>query len=370
MAPAGGYKIRWSEDAERVVGSIVCFVSFFAYGAIASSLGAALPSFSEDLQSGFVFTLRGVGFFVGTIISAAFNSTSVSKSLLTAACLLLSGITTGLVALSSNYYIVLLLFGVQGIGFGGVDTFANCSLPELWETRVGPWMQALHAFFGLGAIIGPAIVGLLGFRPAFIFVFIISTVPLLGLLVYTFFQTSPSDDNKAGIGGTTLPNDKSDFIHQADDEDDNEHEYDDKEDDDDDDDDDVEVVDFSVIPLDDDVFEASAPSDSTDPLDQPPLKPPLLPLPLKLLVTIFYFIYTGTETVYAGWIPTLALKIQITSSISQAAYLSSYFWLSLTVGRVLAVPSAVYFSATAMYVHPCAFPPFLVLIYIYIYVYI
>jgi hypothetical protein len=34
----------------------------------------------------------------------------------------------------------LFFFFVQGLGFGGIDTMANCVLPELWGRRLQAWM--------------------------------------------------------------------------------------------------------------------------------------------------------------------------------------------------------------------------------------
>jgi hypothetical protein len=76
--------------------------------------------------------------------------------------------------------------------------------------------------------------------------------------------------------------------------------------------------------------------------------PTLVPLSIKILITFFYFVYAGSETGYAGWISTFALLENVTADDSKAAYLSAYFWAALTVGRLLAIPSAIVFTATAM----------------------
>jgi hypothetical protein len=54
----------------------------------------------------------------------------------------------------------------------------------------------------------------------------------------------------------------------------------------------------------------------------------------------------GAETGYAGWIPSYSLIVDITSSESAAAYLSSLFWAALTLGRVLAIYISIYISST------------------------
>lgn len=339
MASVAGCTIR-KEDASLVIASVACFASFFAYGAISSSLGAALPSLGKELQSGICFSLRGAGFFIGTIVSAATASDAsfpLSKEYLTALCILLSGAVTGMMVLSSNYYLTLILYGIQGAGFGGIDTFANCALPELWGLRAQPWMQALHAFFGVGAIVGPAIVGGMGYRAAFVVIFFMSIVPILGLMIYNAFCKGRTETKRARDVHAKSAKRVTNGVENSDD---NLSMTTNEEDDDD-----VEVIDFSVIPLDDE-------SPSSDP---PAHVLSVLPKALRLHITLFYLIYAGTEAAYAGWIPTFALRAGITSSVAQAAYLSSYFWFALTVGRVVAIPTAVYVSASGMYRFQAAF---------------
>jgi hypothetical protein len=69
---------------------------------------------------------------------------------------------------------------------------------------------------------------------------------------------------------------------------------------------------------------------------------------LRMVILAFYFIYTGIEAGYAGWIPVYVLEEGITATDSQAAYVSATFWAAMTIGRMLAVFTAMAFSATFM----------------------
>jgi fucose permease len=71
-------------------------------------------------------------------------------------------------------------------------------------------------------------------------------------------------------------------------------------------------------------------------------------LPLRILIVIFYFLYTGSEAGFGSWIPVYVLEEGMTTNDSQAAYVSATFWAALTVGRMFAVLTAVFFSATFM----------------------
>jgi fucose permease len=68
---------------------------------------------------------------------------------------------------------------------------------------------------------------------------------------------------------------------------------------------------------------------------------------LLLLMSTFLLLYVGAEIGFAGWIYTYAVEFRL-SGPGAAAYLASFFWGALTVGRVLTVPAAVRCPATAM----------------------
>ncbi|HLE62049.1 MAG TPA: MFS transporter, partial [Pyrinomonadaceae bacterium] len=69
---------------------------------------------------------------------------------------------------------------------------------------------------------------------------------------------------------------------------------------------------------------------------------PLANTRLGFLIAFFLFLYVGAEVSFAGWIFTYATELKL-SAASTAAYLTSLFWGSLTLGRVLTIPIAVRF---------------------------
>jgi len=73
-----------------------------------------------------------------------------------------------------------------------------------------------------------------------------------------------------------------------------------------------------------------------------------VPWDIKTLITLFYFVYVGSESGYSGWISMFGISTQLTTSESSAAYLCSFFWIGLTIGRLLAIPQSLYFTASAM----------------------
>jgi len=61
------------------------------------------------------------------------------------------------------------------------------------------------------------------------------------------------------------------------------------------------------------------------------------------LIGVYLLLYVGAETSYGGWIFTYAVRVYNFEE-ADAAYLSSVFWASITVGRLIAVPISIYFT--------------------------
>ncbi len=69
--------------------------------------------------------------------------------------------------------------------------------------------------------------------------------------------------------------------------------------------------------------------------------------PLVLSATLFLFFYVGAEIAFGGWIYTYALTLNLANATT-AAYLTSAFWLTFTVGRLISIPLASRFKPEQM----------------------
>jgi FHS family Na+ dependent glucose MFS transporter 1 len=66
-------------------------------------------------------------------------------------------------------------------------------------------------------------------------------------------------------------------------------------------------------------------------------------LPGVIVALLFLFFYVGSEITFGNWVYTYALTLNLADA-TRAAYLTSGFWLSFTVGRALSIPAAVRFK--------------------------
>lgn len=66
--------------------------------------------------------------------------------------------------------------------------------------------------------------------------------------------------------------------------------------------------------------------------------------PMVVIAMLFLFFYVGAELTYGNWIYTYALEMDLANA-TQAAYLTSGFWLSFTIGRAFSIYAAARFKA-------------------------
>jgi len=70
---------------------------------------------------------------------------------------------------------------------------------------------------------------------------------------------------------------------------------------------------------------------------------------LIVLVAAFFFMYVGAEISINGWIFTYSRQMNLTTEIS-GAYLTSVFWMFITLGRLVAIPLYSYVRSTTILV--------------------
>lgn len=88
-------------------------------------------------------------------LTAGFIYDRLNRQLFLAAFLIIMGLATLAPPLLHNYTAFLCTSVLFGIGEGGADAGMHAWLLEMWEDDNGPYMQALHFFFGVGLLIAP-----------------------------------------------------------------------------------------------------------------------------------------------------------------------------------------------------------------------
>lgn len=58
---------------------------------------------------------------------------------------------------------------------------------------------------------------------------------------------------------------------------------------------------------------------------------------------LYFFILVGVETAFGGWIPSFCALTGVANE-QQAGVSSSLFWISITIGRMIAIPVATKYN--------------------------
>ncbi len=84
---------------------------------------------------------------------------------------------------------------------------------------------------------------------------------------------------------------------------------------------------------------------ATHPAESDPgaVQPRLLPYSVALSAALFLFFYVGSEIAFGNWIYTYAVELKLALK-AEAAYLTSGFWLSFTIGRLVSIPLVTRFA--------------------------
>ena len=143
----------------------IVYLLMFLYGIQATVLGVVLPRLIRHYATtagagGFLVTAQTIGGFIILLI-VILAAKRVSGKLPMLLAYLLIGATSIVIALSTRYVTVALIFIILGAGMRLFDASSNSFIGEYAVERRNRSMNLLHTCFAGGAIIGPVIAQLL-----------------------------------------------------------------------------------------------------------------------------------------------------------------------------------------------------------------
>lgn len=267
------------KDTGRISKTVGYYAAFIALGLSTAVLGPTLPELAANTSSqlgeiSFLFTTGALGYMLGSFFGGRLYD-RVPGHCLMAVVLSVMAVTLALVPLLPALWLLVLVLTVMGVAQGALDVGGNTLLVWVHRDKVGPFMNGLHFFFGVGSLLSPIIIAqvvLLGGSIAAdwnsLAAYWVLALLMLPIIIWLLRVDSPKaaavsqDDSAGGQQGNPL---------------------------------------------------------------------------LVALIAFFFVIYTGAEVSFGGWIFTYAKTLNLGNDAS-AAYLTSMFWGALTLGRLLAVP--------------------------------
>jgi fucose permease len=253
------------------------FAAFVALGLASASLGPTLPALAELTGSGLaeisvLFVARSLGYLLGSALGGRLYDRTAGHPVM-AGSLLLMASAMGLAPLAPALWLLFLAILLLGLVEGAVDVGGNTLLVWIHRQGVGPYMNALHFSFGVGAFLSPLIIAQFtlqgsGLRLAY---WSLAALLLPAALWLIRLPSPPAPERAA-----------------------------------------------------------------SDPADRGAGR-------ALVLTVAFFFLYVGAEIGFGGWIYSYAVALRL-SNETAAAYLTSAFWGTFTVGRLLGIPLAARFA--------------------------
>ncbi len=277
------------------------FAAFIALGLFSATLGPTLPGLARHTgvglsQISYLFTARSLGYLVGSLVSGRLYDRLPGHRLM-AGVLVVMAAMMFLVPVIPLLPLLTAAMLLLGAGEGAVDVGGNALI--VWACggeRVGPFMNALHFFFGVGAFLSPIVVAqailLSGDIRLAYWALALLMLPAFVILLRTPSPASPAGQASGVRGQATA---RPGHAGRA----------------------------GGVSPA-------------------PPARPALI-----ALVSLFLMLYVAAEASCGGWIYTYAVARGAEGTAS-AAYLTSAFWGALTLGRLASIPLATRFTSRAI----------------------
>ena len=254
--------------------TISYFIAFVALGLAMASLGPTLPALGEQTgvsvsEISYLFTARSFGFLLGSLFIGKFYDRMNGHAVM-AATVIAMGAMLALMPIIPMLALLLAVMLALGTAEGALGVGGNVLLIWVHQSRVPPYMNALHFFYGVGGLISPLIINLTrkttNSTTAAYYVLAVIVLPAVALLL-------------------RLPSPQSQMVSG--------------------DDRDAGRINYTLV----------------------------------ILIALLLCLYIGAEVSYGGWIYKYVLEMKLGDE-DMAAYLTSAFWASLTVGRLIGVPVA------------------------------
>ena len=150
---------------------LLTFASFIALGlngVAFTFMGVSLPALQSHLgisidQAGMLMASLQTGFTICTLLGGFFSDHFQREWIIASGCIFLS-MGSVLLCVVASFAFSLLAVCCMGAGIGFILSGSNTLLVSLYTSHKGTILNIHHVFFGIGAIVGPALMGFLIIR--------------------------------------------------------------------------------------------------------------------------------------------------------------------------------------------------------------
>jgi len=147
------------KDIDYFIAYGICFI---AIGLSMAAFGPVLPMLASHIdvslaKVSFLFTASSLGYLIGSAGGGRLYDRFKGHKLMVLA-LTLMVVMCALIPFIPVFTPLLVVMFIFGLGQGTLDIGGNVNLLWVYQSRVGPYMNALHFCFGIGAFLSPIII--------------------------------------------------------------------------------------------------------------------------------------------------------------------------------------------------------------------
>ena len=138
------------------------YTSFISLGMATATLGPALPYLAQNTGSliaevSILFSTKAAGYLLGSVVGGRLYDRLPGHVVAMAAILGIAG-TLALTPIIPLLWVLAVVLFVLGMVVGALDVGCYALLVWVHGSGVGPYMNALHFFFGIGTFLSPIII--------------------------------------------------------------------------------------------------------------------------------------------------------------------------------------------------------------------
>nr|XP_046240819.1 major facilitator superfamily domain-containing protein 4A [Scatophagus argus] len=152
----------WSLFRRRWQRTLTYWSVFFSFGLCIAFLGPTILDLRCQTQSTlqqitWVFFIQQFFLLVGSSLGGIFKKTLLSSLSALFSCTLIISLVFAFIPLCNHIAMLSIAMAIAGNAMGVIDTIANLQLVNLYQKDSATFLQALHFFIGLGALVSPLV---------------------------------------------------------------------------------------------------------------------------------------------------------------------------------------------------------------------
>ncbi|MBI5034496.1 MAG: MFS transporter [Chloroflexi bacterium] len=149
-------------QSRKISKTAAYYYAFIILGLVTGVFGPTINDLARHTQSNLseisiIFAVRSFGYLVGSLLSGRLFDRVRGHPLIVGA-LIVTALAFVLIPLIPLLWLLTLVVFLLGLAESSIDVGCNSLLPWVHGDKVGPFMNGLHFFFGVGAFLSPMVV--------------------------------------------------------------------------------------------------------------------------------------------------------------------------------------------------------------------